>query len=132
MKPVRIVSGVKRSDRLVDSSPLGERLDPAVIEQGLDARPVSSSAGLDLFGVLEAMRRMLHSSGGRPSLVGAESQAKIPRMADDWAKLERLAGGLDGWKHRPSPGQIAAVILHLALNRIPESELEEAARKEFA
>lgn len=132
MRQVRFVSGVEKSRRIVDTSPKAKTLDSIVIEKAFNARPVGSSGGLDLFSVRDAMNRMLQSSGGRPSLEGASSQVKIPRIDSDWEKLEQLVLVSSGLRHKPSIGQMAAMVLHLALGRIPEKELKEAVRKEFA
>ena len=132
MKPVRFVSGVKKSSQIVDVSPKAKHLAPAVVEQAFGVQPVASSAGLDLFTVREAMERMLQSSGGRPALATASAQAKIPKIAADWAKLERLVGSFADLPHKPSTGQVAALVLHLALGRIPEQELQVAVRRKFA
>ena len=132
MKPGRFVSGVKQRGQIVDVSPKAKHLAPAVVEQAFGAQPVASSAGLDLFTVREAMARLLQSSGGRPSLDTASAQVKIPKIAADWAKLERLVGSFADLPHQPSTGQVAALVLHLALGRIPEEELQAAARRKFA
>ncbi len=132
MTQIRFVSGVKKSDRIVDTSPKAKKLDPALVQKAFDARPVGSSEGMDLFAVREAMERMLQSSGGRPSLAGAMAQVKIPKIPADWEKLEQLVMVSSDLKHKPSIGQMAAMVLHLALGRIPEKELKEAVRKNFA
>ena len=78
------------------------------------------------------MGKMLQSTGGRPALLGAESHVKIPKITSDWALLEKLANRSNDLRLKPSPAQIAAMILHLALDRIPEKDLEVATRREFA
>jgi ADP-ribosylglycohydrolase len=60
------------------------------------------------------------------------SQVKIPKITADWKKLEELVILSSNLKHKPSIGQMAAMVLHLALGRIPEKELKEAVRREFA
>lgn len=132
MKQVRFVSGAKKKRPIVDVSPKAKGLAPELVERAFHARRAGSSDGMDLFAVREAMKRMLQSSGGRPSLEGTSSQAKIPKIASDWEKLEKLVTASSDLRHKPSIGQMAAMVLHLALGRIPEQELKEAARKEFA
>ncbi|MFA7243351.1 MAG: hypothetical protein WC091_24855 [Sulfuricellaceae bacterium] len=132
MKQVNFISGAPTGARIADTSPKGKRLDPALVEKEFGAKPAGSSQGLDLFAVRESMERMLQSSGGRPSLEGAHSQVKIPKITSDWEKLEKLVLVSSDLKHKPSIGQMAAMVLHLALNRIPERELKEAANREFA
>jgi len=131
MSQIRFVSGVKNRRKIVDTSAKARRLDTRIVEKAFSARAVGSSKGLDLFAVRASMERMLQSSGGRPSLEGAVSQAKIPRIAEDWEKLGKLVVVSSDLRHKPSLGQMAAMVLHLALGRIPEEELEEAVRKEF-
>lgn len=132
MKQVRFVSGAKKSARIVDTSTRAKRVDRKLFENAFGAQPAGSSEGLDLFAVRASMERMLQSSGGRPALEGAASQVKIPKISADWEKLEMLVQVSSDLKHKPSIGQMAAMVLHLALGRIPEKELKEAARREFA
>jgi hypothetical protein len=131
MSKVRFVSGAGRPVRILDTSRRAPKMDPAAFEKAFDAKPLGSSEGFDLFAIRDAMDKMLRSTGGRPALDGAVSQAKIPRIAADWEKLEQLLSVSAGMKHKPSVGQMAAMVLHLALGRIPEDELREAARKAF-
>lgn len=132
MKQVRFVSGAKTSGRIVDTSPRPAKLDQNLVAKAFKSRRVGSSEGLDLFAVRASMEKMLQSSGGRPSLEGTVSQAKIPKIASDWKKLEKMVLASSDLRHKPSISQMAAMVLHLALGRIPERELKEAARKEFA
>lgn len=132
MKQVRFVSGAKKNARIVDTSTRAKRVDRELFENAFGAQAAGSSEGLDLFAVRASMERMLQSSGGRPALKGAASQVKIPKISADWEKLEMLVQVSSDLKHKPSIGQMAAMVLHLALGRIPEKELKEAARKEFA
>lgn len=132
MSQVKFVSGAKVGGRISDTSRKLQRLDASVVQRAFNARPAGSSGGLDLFALREAMGKMLQSTGGRPALAGAQAHVKIPKIASDWALLERLAEGSNDLRHKPSPAQVAAMVLHLALGRIPAKDLEAAARKEFA
>ena len=132
MAHVKFVSGVKPGNRINDTSRKARTLDASVIEKAFNVRPSGSSRGLDLFAVREAMGKMLQSTGGRPALAGADAHVKIPKITSDWVLLEKLAHSSNDLRHKPSPAQVAAMVLHLALGRIPAQDLEEAARKEFA
>lgn len=132
MRQVRFVSGAKKKGRIIDTSAKEKKLDSAVVAKAFRAKPAGSSFGLDLFAVRHAMEKMLQSSGGRPSLEGVKSQAKIPKITEDWEKLKNLVRATSDLKHKPSAGQMAAMILHLGLLRISEEELKEAVRREFA
>ena len=131
MAQVRFVTGAKKSSRIIDTSTKVKALDPAVVKKAFNAKPAGSSAGMDLFAIRSAMQTMLQSSGGRPALEGVGQRVKIPKIGSDWEKLEKLARAAGDLKHKPSTGQMAAVVLHLGLMRISEEELKEAARKEF-
>ncbi len=132
MPQVKFVSGAKTDDRISDTSRKRKRLDADVVQKAFNARPAGSSRGLDLFALREAMGKMLQSTGGRPALAGAQAHVKIPKIAADWALLEKLADGSNDLKHKPSPAQVAAMVLHMALGRIPAKDLEAATRREFA
>ncbi|MFM9969843.1 MAG: hypothetical protein ACKVQK_15750 [Burkholderiales bacterium] len=132
MPQVKFVSGVKSGNRISDTSRKYKAIDPIAVEKAFNARSAGSSRGLDLFALREAMGKMLQSSGGRPALLGADAHVKIPKITSDWALLEKLANGSADLKHKPSPAQVAAMVLHLALGRIPEKDLEAATRREFA
>lgn len=132
MAQIKFVSGVKPGSRITDTSRKRKKLDAGLIEKAISTRLAASSRGLDLFAVREAMGRMLQSSGGRPALLGADAHVKIPKITSDWALLEKLANGSNDLKHKPSPAQVAAMVLHLALGRIPQEDLEAAMRREFA
>lgn len=132
MTQVKFVSGVPANTGLRDTSPKRRLLDPALIEKSFSAKAAGSSRGLDLFAIRDAMEKMLRSTGGRPALHGTTAQAKIPKISEDWDRLQEIAQAANNSRHKPSTGQIAAVVLHLALERIPAKDLKEAARAAFA
>lgn len=132
MAQVKFVSGMRPNAGLRDTSPKRRLLEPALVEKAFSAKAAGSSRGLDLFAIRDAMEKMLRSTGGRPALQGTTAQAKIPRISEDWNRLQEIALAANHLRHKPSTGQIAAVVLHLALERIPAKDLEEAARAAFA
>lgn len=74
----------------------------------------------------EAFRR-LKSTGGRPGLEGAERK-KIPFTQRDWEIVERVADHIAEPGFRPSPGQVASILLSMALDRMNESVEAEVKR----
>lgn len=128
---IKSISG-KPKTTLKDVSKKAPRLDQSAIEKTFRAKAAGSSEGSDIFAVRESMTRLLRSSGGRPSLAGAGSQVKIPKIETDWTKIDALAQASADLPHKPSPTQVAAIVLHLALTRIPEKDIEEALRRECA
>ncbi len=130
MEPtIKFIATGKQVARIVDTSKKAPQLDPQVVRRAFNAKAVASTKGLDLFSLREAMKRMLASSGGRPSIEGASAQVKIPRIEADWDKIERIAQSASTLPHKPSVTQTAAVILHFALSRISNAEIEEEVRK---
>jgi len=67
----------------------------------------------------------LSSSGGRPSLDGTTRRQKIPLSDTDWALLEQLAENLADQEYRPSPSQVASILLHRALKSLSQAEDSE-------
>jgi hypothetical protein len=128
---IKLISG-KSKTTLKDVSKKAPQVSQAVLKKAFRANEVGSSQGLDLFAVRESMTRLLHSSGGRPSLAGAGSQVKIPKIETDWIKIDALALATADLPHKPSPTQVAAIVLHLALSRIPKQDIEDALRREYA
>lgn len=129
--PIKFVTTGKQAPRLIDTSAKAPRLDPEFIREAFNAKAVGSTEGLDLFGLRQAMTRMLASSGGRPGVAGSSAQVKIPRIDEDWLKIEKIARGASTLPHKPSITQTAAVILHLALSRISDADIEDEVRKAF-
>ena len=75
--------------------------------------------------ILEALRRELESrvrsTGGRPALEGATKIQKIPLKPEDWSRLEELADELSRQGVSATAGQVASVIVHSQLERLPSS-----------
>lgn len=101
------------------------------VAAAFNAKAAGSTDGMDLLSVRESMTRLLVSSGGRPSIEGSTTQVKIPRIEADWIKLDKIAKAASSLRPRPSITQTAALILHAALSRLSEEELEEEVRKAF-
>lgn len=129
--PVSFIHG-RTKTVIADSSRRLPRIEPALVEQAFSARAAGSSAGLDILSVRDLMERTLRSSGGRPSLESASGQAKIPRIPSDWDKIESLSAACSDLPMRPSPGQVAAMLIHIALASIAEKDIELTARREFS
>lgn len=126
---IKFTTTGKQASRIVDTSAKARRLDTEFVRQAFNAERVASTEGLDLFSLREAMTRMLASSGGRPGVEGASAQVKIPRIEADWVKIEQIAHGASTLAHKPSVTQTAALILHLALSRISDADIEDEVRK---
>jgi hypothetical protein len=112
-------------------SAVQREVDPQAVADALGARPgnIRSGAVLDLFEVRTALKSMVRSSGGRPGIGTATDRVKIPKIEEDWVKLEELAKKLRGpgqVGQKLSLAQVAAVVLHLALEKLPERDIEEA------
>jgi hypothetical protein len=115
--------------KIGNTSKQAPKVDPALIAKAFGATAVGSTAGLDVFSLRSAIEAMLSSSGGRPSIEGATAQVKIPRIDEDWLKLEKIMQAAATPFHRPSITQTAAVILHVALAKFSEDELEAEVRR---
>jgi hypothetical protein len=70
--------------------------------------------------VREEIFHRLRSSGGRPGFEGADRK-KIPLTPKDWEIAEQVAIQIAEPGFRPSAGQVAGVLLSLALNSMNEA-----------
>lgn len=127
---IKFISGKTKSILKDLSKNKVSRISQSVIKEAFNTQATVSSGVLDLFAVRESMTKLIRSSGGRPSIEGAESQVKIPRIEQDWTVINALASATADLPHKPSPTQVAAILLHLAISRIPKQDIEEALRRE--
>lgn len=117
---------------LRDVSPTLDRIEPDRVAAALGAeasqeRLRSRLGPLSLLAVRQELQRRLRSTGGRPALAGAPRRTKIPLSPQQWQRLEELASEFRGPNSAPSAGQVASVLLSLALEsvaarRSPKSE----------
>ncbi len=103
------------SARRVPTAGLGDRLGAEVV----GGAPTRSGAPLSRAALREEVFHRLRSTGGRPGLEGTERK-KIPLTAGDWERIERVAHDIAEPGFRPSPMQVASIVLSLALRRMDE------------
>jgi len=68
--------------------------------------------------VRQELLSRLTSTGGRPGLKGTTRRQKIPLDDEDWSRLQKIAEALNDDEVRPTPGQVASVLLHRLLENI--------------
>lgn len=125
------ITHTKVASRIGISSKQAPKIDQKTIAQAFGASAVVALGSLDVFSLRDAIKAMLFSKGGRPSLEGVDKQVKIPRIDEDWLKIEQIANGVSGLNHKPSTTQTAALILHMALANISEKDLAREMKKAF-
>lgn len=106
--------------RIVDTSATLPRIDPKIVAEALGAEPTGIKVKVSIgpitrFAVQQELFRRLRSSGGRPGLSDVSMRAKIPVSEQQWTKLEELAAGMGESGFTPSAGQVASVLLSLAI-----------------
>ena len=101
----------------VDQSKVAEMLGAESL--GLDTH--GCIGPLSLFQVRAELYRRLSSTGGRPSLTDTSRRSKIPLSNADWETLQSVASAASSPEFSPSAGQVASVILHLALDAFREN-----------
>ncbi len=109
--------------RIRDTSTPLPRIEPAQIQEALGAELAEEGlegalAPITLFAVREELVKRLQSSGGRPALAGVTRRAKIPLSDQEWLQLEELAAAVSSPGFAPSAGQVASVLLTLALRSV--------------
>ena len=118
----RLVTTDKKSPRLEIVEPrTRRRLSPQEIETGLGAERFASvpSGGspMSAYAIRQELFRRLRSTGGRPALDGADIKPKIPIRHSQWKKLEDLAKKVTVENFRPTPAQLASVILSTGIEQ---------------
>jgi hypothetical protein len=117
--------------RLRTSGPAVRRLDPKTVADALGGEPcpehIEGQPGpLTLYALRQELLRRRQSSGGRPGIEGTSFRAKVPVGDQDWQRLEAIAASLSAQGFTPSPGQVASVLLSIALRSVTTDVKEEA------
>jgi len=109
--------------RVKVTGPRARRVEPELVAEALGARSEETGAvrpqsPMALVAVRQELLSRLTSTGGRPGLAGATRRQKIPLDDTDWARLQKIAEALNDDEVRPTPGQVASVLLHRLLENI--------------
>ncbi len=115
----------KKARTIRSTSQQVSSIDPKQIEHGLGAEKTDSTVALKgspyaLTALRQELAERLCSTGGRRSLEGTVRRQKIPMTEEDWERLKQRAELQKKDKTRPTPGQIAGVLLHQALEEFEE------------
>ncbi|MDP1611291.1 MAG: hypothetical protein Q8M11_09545 [Sulfuritalea sp.] len=114
-----------------------KRVDARTVAQAFGARPAGIGTGGDsnpfsLWQLRGELERLLQSTGGRPALPTEGERVKIPKIPSDWTFIEAVAANTANLPLRPSPAQVAAVMLHMAVSRFSADEIANALQREKA
>lgn len=118
--------------RVRDSGPSAKRVSQAEFARALGAEPVGKTgprSPISMAGIYRELSERLRSSGGRPALEGADRRQKIPITEADWEALERLSETLSAGGTTASPGQVASVLLHQAVNNLDPADAKALFKK---
>lgn len=126
MSKIKITTKV--APRIKVTTKTAERIDPAELALALGAERTGESVSLSPSSPTgRAMRQeiyqRLRSNGGRPALEGSERRQKIPLSGSDWVRLCAAADVLTDDQVKPTPGQVAAILLRKGLDAL-EQETE--------
>jgi len=121
----------KTNRRIVLKDTVTRRVSPSDVGDRLGAEAVGAASAPRSRFTFAAVRQeafqRLKSTGGRPGLEGAERK-KIPLTHRDWEIVERVADHIAEPGFRPSPGQVASILLSMTLDRMNESVEAEVKR----
>jgi hypothetical protein len=128
---VRTIESTVRPIRTTDS-PLPQ-VDPALVAAALGAEAtgdkIPHAGPVTLYALRAELFRRRVSRGGRPGIAGTDQRPKIPLSDEDWAKLEELAATLGGPGSSPSAGQVASVLLSLAIESVDRPVREKVVER---
>lgn len=112
------------------SATAARSVGPEAIAKALGAEVVSREnvhgAPISLHALRRELESRIRSTGGRPALEGATKIQKIPLMPEDWSRLEALADELSRQGVSTTAGQVASVMVHSQLKRLPLSATRPA------
>jgi len=103
-------------------------LAAADVMTALGGRPLGINPGDDkapvaLLTIRDALMRRLRTTGGRPAFSEDGSRQRVQVSAEDWQSIVDIASHVAVGRHKASPAQVASVLIRLALERIPQSEI---------
>ena len=98
--------------------PLGTRGD--------DTNPFS------LLQLRQELEQRLRSTGGRPALAEAPEKWRVGVLREDAPMIRALSSKTEIDHYKPSPAQIATVLIHMALARFSADEISETVRHTIA
>lgn len=133
----RIPMNEPTAKRIPLSEPTVRRLDPDAVAKALGGEPcperIEGQPGpITLYALRNELIRRRQSSGGRPGIEGTNLRAKIPVGEQEWQRLEALADSLSAEGFSPSAGQVASVLLSIALRSVTTNLQEEARQTGYA
>jgi len=117
----RITSTSQRQPRIISTSETYPRIDPAEVARALGAEDTGVRIGKPAgsppaqLGLRQELHRRLRSTGGRRALEGAGVRRKIPLIEGDWERLQQVAEASEMEGVRPTPAQVASILLHQVL-----------------
>ncbi len=84
---------------------------------------------LTLLQLREELEKRLRSTGGRPALVEAAEKWRIGILQEDVPLIRALSSKAKIDHYKPSPAQIAAILVHMALKRFSAEEIDATIKK---
>jgi hypothetical protein len=89
----------------------------------LEIQPGDDEAPAALLTIRDVLMQRLRTTGGRPALSGDGTRQRVQVSAEDWRTIVDIASHVAVGRHKASPAQVASVLIHLALERIPQGEI---------
>jgi len=111
-KPLSSVRTTSRRAPSVDRTTVAKALG---VEDLSETDVELRGSPLSLFALRQELCERLRSTEGRRSLEGATRQKNILLSDEDWERLQKLAELSQSEGVYPTPGQVASVLLHQAL-----------------
>ena len=123
--------------RIKNTSKTVPRLDPAKVAEALGAEPSDGvmldglgGGPLSLHQVRQELFRRLHSTGGRPSLLGTSGRKKVPLNDEQGSELAEIASEVASPGFSPSAGQIASISLTLSLRSVRKNKHKDEVQEQ--
>jgi hypothetical protein len=118
----KIIETGKPARRIEVSGKPQRRIEPEAFAAALGAEPIGEAHTpnldpLSLATLGNELIKRLRSSGGRPALADATEICRVPLSVEDLESLEKITEQIaQATGTKPSPGQVASVLVHQSLN----------------
>lgn len=119
-----VKSRSKRAPRIKSVGPKARRVGREELTEALGAEhgggAVRHGSPAATFALYQELVHRLRSTGGRRRIAGTTRRQKIPIGEADWTVLKYLATRCRSEEQRPTPGQVASVLLRRAITEVDQ------------
>jgi hypothetical protein len=123
---MKLVARKAQGSRRIVAKQKPSTVSASEFARAFDATPIGTIGDdtnpLSLMQIRSELEKRLRSSGGRPSLATSEDKWKVGILEEDVPVIKELTEVVGTERYRPSPAQIASLLIHIALESLKTRE----------